>query len=962
MRTKVKCLTSVFLAITMLFSVLAVAPMTVNASENPLVSGDYEYQLNNDNTCTITRYTGKSEKITVPSILNGHKVISIGYATFVYNGEITSVSIPDGVKEIGSMAFEGCQNLKKVTLPDTIKRIESRAFSLCPSLSDITIPYGVEYVGQSAFYSSKWYDNQPSGMIYVGKAAYEYKGTIPENAKIILRADTKCVTAGCFASSENLSEVVLPQGLLTIGEMAFAGCTNLRNVTIPDSVTSIEEAAFRDCEMMTEAVIPKSVNILDDEAFAECVNIEKVTVPDSVSTIGQNVFEGTKWLDNQPDGMVYIGTIAYKYKGDMPLDTTFSLKSGTKIIAGCAFSDQQNLEGIVIPDTVKIIGESAFGYCGNLKSVSIGNGVTDIGSSAFDECISLENITIPDSVTRISDYCFRGCTALKSIKLSDNLENLEECTFEDCVNIENITIPDSVKAIGYSVFGHCDNLKGISIGNGLSNFEKYSISECPSLEKITVSADNKYFSSEDGVMYNKGKTQIIVYPQNKKDAEYTVPDTVTIIGYSDYTDDNFIENSNLKTIIIPKSVKVIKYQSIGFAWNDDEEDRVKRTDFTVKGYCSTQAEYYAKNLGLNFVALDSPKTVPAPKITKLENTPNGIRITWDKVEGADAYRLYKMTASGWKRVYDTIVMPSTVDADVTVGKTETYTVRCLDLNGNTISGFNSKGWSKTYNPVAPTITQLDNTYNGIKVTWNKIAGVYGYRLYKMTSSGWKRIKDTTSTSFVDTNVSGGRTEKYTVRCIDKKGNTISGYNSKGWSKKFTTAAPMVTDFADTAGGIKLTWDKIPGAYGYRIYTKTSSGWKRIKDTTSTSFTDSAVTPYQSKTYTMRCIDKNGNTVSGFDSSGWSHSYFAVAPKITKLTNTSKGVSATWNKVAGVYGYRLYRKYDGGNWTRVKDTTSTTLIDSGAKKGKKVTYTVRCIDKDGKTVSGYNLTGWSITRK
>ena len=85
-------------------------------------------------------------------------------------------------------------------------------------------------------------------------------------------------------------------------------------------------------------------------------------------------------------------------------------------------------------------------------------------------------------------------------------------------------------------------------------------------------------------------------------------------------------------------------------------------------------------------------------------------------------------------------------------------------------------------------------------------------------------------------------------------------------------------------------------------------------------------------------------------------------EITKLTNRSKGVSVTWNKIAGVYGYRLYRKYDGGSWTKVKDTTSTSFTDSGAKKGKKVTYTVRCIDRKGKTVSGFNSKGWSITRK
>ena len=262
----------------------------------------------------------------------------------------------------------------------------------------------------------------------------------------------------------------------------------------------------------------------------------------------------------------------------------------------------------------------------------------------------------------------------------------------------------------------------------------------------------------------------------------------------------------------------------------------------------------------------------------------------------------------------------------------------------------------------PSISSLKNTTGGIKLAWKKVDGVYGYRLYQKTSNSWKRIKDTTATSFTDSAVSANQTKTYTIRCINKNGKTISGYNSKGWSKKYTPVAPTISKLENTAGGIKLTWNKITGVYGYRVYAKTSSGWKKLKDTTATNLTDSIVSANQTKTYTIRCIDKNGKTVSGFNSKGWSKKYTATTPKITKLTNTSKGVSVTWNKIAGAYGYRLYRKYDGGSWTKVKDTTSTSFTDSGAKKGKKVTYTVRCIDRKGKTVSGFNSKGWSITRK
>ena len=625
---------------------------------------------------------------------------------------------------------------------------------------------------------------------------------------------------------------------------------------------------------------------------------------------------------------------------------------------------------------------------------------------------SAANVTIPST---IHDYkvCKIGAGA-----------------FYDCSSLEKIVIPDSVKEICwspmYGCFQKCNNLKEIYIGSGFekSLFDMYTLSGCNSLEKIVFSEDNNYYCSIDGVPFDKSKTSICRYPAGKKDKEYTIPDTVSELSMAD----EFFYNENLKTIVIPKSVKSIGEYTFG---------TVDSFPITIKGYKGTAAEEYAKENGFKFIEISDPTSVslnktsltldvgkshtltktvspsnavtsytwsssntsvatvdgngkvtakkagtatitvktsngktanckvtvnlPAPQITGLANTTGGIKISWNKVDGAYGYRLYYKPASGgWKRFKDTTATSFT-DSGVVPNKTETYTIRCIDKNSKTVSGFYSKGWSKKYTPVAPTITRLSNTSKGVSVTWNKIAGVYGYRVYQKTSTGWKRIKDTTATSYTDSAVSANQTKTYTIRCIDKNGKTVSGYNSKGWSKKYT-AAPTISKLENTTGGIKLSWNKVTGVYGYRLYQKTSNGWKRIKDTTATSFTDSAVSANQTKTYTIRCIDKKGKTVSGFYSKGWSKKYTAATPKITKLTNRSKGVSVTWNKIAGVYGYRLYRKYNGGSWTKVKDTTSTSFTDSGAKKGKKVTYTVRCIDRKGKTVSGFNSKGWSITRK
>ena len=732
-----------------------------------------------------------------------------------------------------------------------------------------------------------------------------------------------------------------------------------------------------------------------------------------------------------------------KYNGHAANVTIPSTIYGNKVtrIRYSSFEENNNLMSVTIPNTVKEIGDSAFADCYSLSTVTFSNSLKSIGDGAFKKT-NLKKVTIPNSVTEIGVYAFSGCENLSSLTLSNKLDRIDEYCFENCTSLTSVTLPNSVTEIGGYVFDRCSSLKTASIGSGLKycytqGDSRFIFSDCIALESITVSSSNNNYSSANGIMYDKKKTEILVYPQGKKDTSYTVPSTINNL-YRMSTNNN----PYLKTITIPSSVTDISDNAVGylrdgwyFNWNYN-----KVSGFTIKGYKGTAAERYARNNDFNFVQLQVVPTsvalnkttltldigrtsnlratvypsnaankkctwrssntsvatvdsngkvtakkagtatitvktsngktatckvtvnLPAPQITGLANTTGGIKISWNKVDGAYGYRLYYKPASGgWKRFKDTTATSFT-DSGVVPNKTETYTIRCIDKNGNTISGFNSTGWSKKYTPAAPTVSKLDITKGGIKLSWNKIAGVYGYRLYYKTSSGgWKRFKDTTATSFTDSGVSPNRTETYTIRCIDKNGKTVSGFNSKGWSKKYT-AAPTISKLENTTGGIKLSWNKTAGAYGYRIYQKTSNSWKRIKDTTATSFTDSAVSANQTKTYTIRCIDKNGKTVSGFNSKGWSKKYTPVAPTISKLENTTGGIKLSWNKIAGVYGYRLYRKYDGGSWTKVKDTTSTSFTDSGAKKGKKVTYTVRCIDRKGKTVSGFNSKGWSIIRK
>ena len=963
MKTKIKCLTSVFLTITMLLSIIVVAPITVNASEDDeLTYGDFQYKIEDDNSCTITDYDGMASSLSIPSAINGHTVKQIDTGALSDNRIITSVTIPNGVTTIGFSAFNGCIKLEKI-------KFSSNLDTVC----------------ENAFNNTKWFNNQSNGLVYVGKVAYKYKGDMPRNTKITVKSDTVSISESAFKDCANLTAILIPSSVKHIDKYAFYNCQGLTKLNFNDGIERIENDAFGSCEKLTsvnfsetlksigafafveckklsEITIPQSVTSVGEYAFSGCENLASVTVSDDLPYVGGRAFEKTKWLNSQPDGVVYIGKSAYGYKGDIPKNTELSLKSGITNISGYAFYEEKNLTSVKIPETVNRIGNWAFLDCEGLKNVNIPDGVKRIESWTFSNCSSLTNITVPDSVTVLDGLAFSYCTNLKNIELSKNLTEIGMGALSHCTSLENIDIPDSVIIMDNIAMAGCSELKSVNIGSNLKTVGGQVFAGCTSLEKVNVNLNNKNYTSENGIWYDKNKTKIILYPYNKKDSAYTTPTSLKELcnGYvGSYG--ILLDNSNLKTVTIEKNVAKIDDYAIGFVFDFDNYKINKVKDFTVKGYRGTVAESYAKKNSFNFVALD--KTLQTPSISKLENTSGGIKISWNKVSGAYGYRVYQKTSNGWKRIKDTTATSYT-DSAVSVNQTKTYTMRCVDKNGNTVSGYNSKGWSKKYTPVAPTISKLENTSGGIKLSWNKIAGVYGYRLYYKTSSGgWKRFKDTTATSFTDSGVSPNRTETYTIRCIDKNGNTVSGYNSKGWSKKYTPVAPTISKLENTSGGIKLSWNKIAGVYGYRLYYKTSSGgWKRFKDTTATSFTDSGVSPNRTETYTIRCIDKNGNTVSGYNSKGWSKKYAPVAPKITKLTNTSKGVSVTWGKAAGVYGYRLYRKYDGGGWTKVKDTTAASYTDSGAKKGKKVTYTLRCIDKNGKTISGYNATGWSITRK
>ena len=352
---------------------------------------------------------------------------------------LKSVNLPEGIEKIDSDAF-AYSFVKSVTIPKSVKSIGDYAFS-CSKLRTVTIPGNVESIGDGAFDCCPLVSVIISdGVKSIGKNAFEYCG--------------------------KLKKVVLPDSLERIGEYAFMNCDQLKTVTVPkchsnvgkasataapNSANIIEESIFNNCKP-TKFIIPKNISVIGEEALTFADNLTKIIVPNGVTIIGRKAFSYCEKLKSIsiPKSVTSIGEyrakdkkrpkfkalyrdLASEKKGafdrcgelesikvarDNPAYRSVSglllTKDGKKLV-----EVPKGLTQVIIPDGVKIIGNSAFAGCKKLVSVTIPDSVTRLENFAFEDCSALTNITLPKSVTRIGKNAFLGCAELKFFEVLD---------------------------------------------------------------------------------------------------------------------------------------------------------------------------------------------------------------------------------------------------------------------------------------------------------------------------------------------------------------------------------------------------------------------------------------------------------------------------------------------------------------------------------------------------------------
>ena len=366
--------------------------------------------------CTAAAVCSISNVAAWCSIKFGNYTASPLYYTkgLTLNGSVvTNLVIPEGVETIPGYAFYNCTAITSVELPDGLRTIESSAFTSCTGLTRLDIPASVTKIGGTAFHSCSGL----TGVYITDLAAWcaiQFDAYAPGHPLYLAKR--------LYLNNQLATNLVIPEGVTSIGTNAFYGGIHISSVSIPESVTSIGSSAFRNCAALTGVTLPSGITTIERSLFSGCTNLRSMTIPTGVTSIGEY-----------------------------------------------AFSTCSAMTSIEIPETVTTIGEYAFSSCSALTSLELPASVTSIGNYAFQYCSRLTEMTIPTGITAISKYLFSGCSALTSVTLPD-VTSIGDYAFQNCSALTGITIPETVEKIGTYAFTGCTGLKTIRFQGNAPTF------------------------------------------------------------------------------------------------------------------------------------------------------------------------------------------------------------------------------------------------------------------------------------------------------------------------------------------------------------------------------------------------------------------------------------------------------------------------------------------------------------
>ena len=364
-----------------------------------------------------------------------------------------------------------------------------------------------------------------------------------------------------YSSHSLIKNIVIINGVTSIGNAAFCYCENLTNIEIASSVTSIGEYAFIDCMSLADIEIPSSVTSIGEDCFTLCPSLTNI-----------NVDENNNFYSSQ-NGVLFNEAMTQLVQ--YPIGNTrtdYTLPNSVTNIGYGAFRSCTNLINVKIPNGVISISEDAFRYCRGLTSITIPDGVKSIGAYAFEECNSLASVTIPDSVERIEEFSFSHCSSLTNITIPQNVTWIGGGAFAGCKMLKTIYFyapscegggwwSDNVGNTYSSIFGGCTNLSNVVFGEDVRHIPSYFLSGSGILEielPATIQSIGMHAFSQTGISTINLPEGLLTISNNaftgcKNLNDIVIPSTVTFIG--EYA---FSGCSLLTEITIPLNVEEVK--------------------------------------------------------------------------------------------------------------------------------------------------------------------------------------------------------------------------------------------------------------------------------------------------------------------------------------------------------------------------------------------------------------------
>lgn len=897
----------------------------------------------NGSEITITGYNGTLSDIVIPEKINGYTVTGIASGAFTKT-KYKSVEIPSSVTAIASGAFR--TSLTIIGDADSAAQTHADEKGIAFSLKKYTVTFDVQ--GGSRVESIQVTPGETFSLPVPIRSNYYFAGWYEDtgysiawtSADVMPASDVTLYALWRIANSnitDNFSYNILDDGTVEItnyngtktvlaipsringytvsriGSFAFNGNNTLLTVTIPDTVMSIGEYAFANTSIRTVKGCG-SLETIEACAFANVTGLRTMTLPETLVDIGNEAF--------------------------------FSCMSMTEM---------------AFPASVKSIGSKAFYGCSNLDEAVFTDSIKRIGTAAFADCPKLDTVTLPSTLRGSAENAFGANTAI-TYTGTDTLAilSVKQKTTTSVTLLWN----EVIGASGYNLLRKEDGATKFTTVKAVTSYSTTTSSLTTGktyifkIQAYDVNGNVIIESDEVSVFMTSFDVPVIQSVTQKSSSTATMT-LKKITGATGYEVCRAYEIDGEYTLL--KSSTASSFTNSGLVPGGDYYYMVRAyaEDSTGNRDYSEWSEIFYFHMPYKFM------TVPENVIVR-QSGANGVEVSWDAVDGAEGYTLYRSVDGGTFNKVKDITTASTFNNSLTNGSTYAYKISAFFTDhSERIVGVQSDAASvKILDIATPAITSVIQSKNGtVTIEWSAVKGAGGYALYRSTeiNGTYSKVKSVTTTSAENYNLTVGQTYYYKVRAYVTNTDETSVYGDYSPCASITVnvlpAVSGVTAEQISGSEAKISWTSVSGANGYEIWysANNQNNYVLVSDITGKNATVTGLNDGVNYYFVVRSYKNNGIEKEYGSYSDTVSVQILGTPKLRLAEQTSAtAAELIWDTVSSAEGYEVWRKTGNGTYSKIKTVTVNLASNYSLSANTLYTYKVRAYtaDSNGNKVYGY----------